>query len=154
MVTTEQCGWYRCKKSTMPGLAFCRDHSWKTRPNNLEAPAWWRVGIASTRRRLVSIYAISGGGLVKIGMAIDVKKRLSHLQIGSPVPIELLGHAPGAEPALEKVIHDFLVAHRAHGEWFRQAPEVMEIVKLICDGDARLLKFHVTAPLPVSSPEL
>ena len=104
------------------------------------------------RRGLVSIYAISGAGLVKIGSAIDVKERLVSLRIGSPVKIELLGHAPGAERALEKVIHEHLAEHRDHGEWFCQVPAVMEVVKLICDGDARLLKFHVTAPLQVSSP--
>jgi hypothetical protein len=57
-------------------------------------------------------------GLVKIGWAVDPWKRLSTLQCGSPVELQLVACVPGG-PADERAMHRRFASLRAHGEWFR-----------------------------------
>ena len=63
------------------------------------------------------VYFISGGGLIKIGVTINPKQRLSALQIGSPLPLCLLAVMPGG-PSLEADLHKRFQGLRVHGEWF------------------------------------
>jgi len=72
------------------------------------------------------IYAIGNReyGWVKIGMTVDISKRLSHLQTGCPFKLELLYHAPSSHPKRdESFIHDELfdlrLDHVDDTEWFR-----------------------------------
>ena len=69
-------------------------------------------------------------GLVKIGVARDVQKRLRALQTGSGVALTLLATVPGSY-ALERHYHDRFAAFRRHGEWFERHPTLMaEIARL------------------------
>ncbi len=69
------------------------------------------------------VYAIAalGQGLVKLGKAGNVARRLAGLQTASPVPLTLLKVFDGyADEELE--LHERFAAHRHHGEWFELAP--------------------------------
>lgn len=69
-------------------------------------------------------------GLIKIGVAADVAKRVSALRTSSPVPLELLAQTRGGRE-LEADYHERFAAHRSHGEWFAPAPAILaEIARL------------------------
>ena len=72
------------------------------------------------------VYLIAARDLemVKIGLATNVRERLSQLQTGSPCELELLAAIPGGE-AEERALH-WLFGHlHVRGEWF-------------CDPDATI----------------
>lgn len=76
------------------------------------------------------LYIIRGGALVKIGYTADnVKRRLTQLQIGSPMPLRLVTVMEG-ERADEVALHDRCARWRSHGEWFQAAP-VLELLGLV-----------------------
>jgi hypothetical protein len=64
-----------------------------------------------------------GVNVVKIGYAGHVRNRLSHMQVNSPVRLELLATAPGGL-LRERLYHRRFKAHRLHGEWFERCPEI------------------------------
>lgn len=73
------------------------------------------------------LYAVScpslDGGIIKIGIADNVEKRVRSLQTGCPYPIKVMAlwrydeawHARHAE----KACHDRFKKLNTHGEWFR-----------------------------------
>ena len=63
-------------------------------------------------------------GPIKIGMAIDVGKRLISLQACSPCKLSVLATTTGGIKA-ERIYHRQFTAHRLHGEWFNPAPEIL-----------------------------
>jgi hypothetical protein len=79
------------------------------------------------------IYAIRavGTGKIKFGFTEDVtiNRRLSSLQIGCPVDLEVVVFAPGS-PADEYAIHARLVGAGKHarGEWFNESPDTDAVV--------------------------
>ncbi len=76
------------------------------------------------------VYFVRVGDLLKIGKADNVRKRLSGLQTGSPLKLELLAVAPGGLPE-EVYFHESFAAHRRRGEWFELCPPIIrEIVRL------------------------
>ena len=71
------------------------------------------------------IYFIQAStGHIKIGTATDIKERLSNLQAGNPMPLKILAVVPGTRRE-EKALHAEFAGHRAAGEWFNPAPELM-----------------------------
>lgn len=64
------------------------------------------------------------GGPIKIGMSESPERRLSDLQVGSPYKLRIIGIAAGGQPR-EASLHKRLAAHRLHGEWFTDTPEVL-----------------------------
>jgi hypothetical protein len=72
---------------------------------------------------LSEVYFIQGydGGPIKIGRARDPRQRVRDLQIGSPVPLDLVCTIEGDE-RLESAFHKVFADDRLHGEWF--APSV------------------------------
>lgn len=68
-----------------------------------------------------------GPGLIKIGMATSVRKRVMTLAAASPVSLRLLAHMPG-EKREEWNLHWHLRAHRHHGEWFSPHNDVLACV--------------------------
>lgn len=67
-------------------------------------------------------------GLIKIGVAKDVRARLRALQTGSGVRLTLLATAPGSY-ALERHYHRMFDHLRAHGEWFHRHPSLAAEIK-------------------------
>lgn len=71
------------------------------------------------------VYFIQAGeGPVKIGWALDPKKRLAELQTGCPSELRLIGTWPG-DRELEKSAHQHFAEHRLRGEWFRPTRDVL-----------------------------
>lgn len=65
-------------------------------------------------------------GLIKIGWARNIKKRLSQLQCGSPHPIRLVAVMRGATRLDEGAMHRLYAKRRYRGEWFWLCPEMAE----------------------------
>lgn len=74
------------------------------------------------------IYFFRAAGMIKIGWSLNIHKRLYDMQRNSPLPIEFVGALPGTM-RMEKVVHRQFCAHRAHGEWFREHPEITEYLE-------------------------
>lgn len=105
------------------------------------------VGYRSTvwHERSVRLYAIQGAELVKLGITSkSIKVRLADLQVGSPVPLTVLGHV-NTYPQLEPSLHSCLVAHRNHGEWFRRQGEVLDVIAMIVAKDGSALESWVNS---------
>jgi hypothetical protein len=84
-----------------------------------------------------TVYFISSEGqqeLVKIGFtAGSAQERLKALQIGSPVPLQLLHcveTSPGEAQGLEGEFHNRWAELRVHGEWFKVAGDLAEFLAL------------------------
>lgn len=101
-----------------------------------------------------TIYFIApAGGPIKIGFTVvEPECRLAELQIGSPVPLELVGSRPGYRSD-EQWLHGRFTDQRMHGEWFRPTQELwVEIERDVTEEDARAqapLKAHVRLSLAV-----
>lgn len=54
---------------------------------------------------------------VKIGVAKSVETRIAELQIGSPLPLQLIWKTRGGR-SLERALHERFAPYRIHGEWF------------------------------------
>jgi hypothetical protein len=79
------------------------------------------------------VYIIESGGLVKIGSARDLKRRLSQLRTGSSQELELLnGWLLDFPQDTERLLHKKYAAHRVRGEWFRLPPGERAF---LCDTD-------------------
>jgi T5orf172 domain. len=76
---------------------------------------------------MTSIYFAKCGDHIKIGIANNVKKRLSGMQTGSAAPITLLASFGGGVHD-ERKLHERLRAHWVQGEWFRDCPEVRAVM--------------------------
>ena len=62
----------------------------------------------------------------KIGIATDIKKRLSNLQTGTPIPLEVhFKFRTHYADLIEKQCHDIFSALRTSGEWFFVQNDVM-----------------------------
>lgn len=80
------------------------------------------------------VYLIrAGDGPIKIGVAIDPQKRLSEIQVGNPLKLELLASVPGDQNT-ERLLHRKFSAHRMSGEWFSPEPELLEVAKKMQSG--------------------
>jgi hypothetical protein len=65
------------------------------------------------------LYLISGGGLIKIGIADDVQKRIKTLNLASPVPLELVASFFVSNAmSVEGELHRHFSDKRVRGEWF------------------------------------
>lgn len=83
---------------------------------------------------LTNIYFIKCGDAVKIGRAVDVRKKLSILRQANPNGVELLGVLYGVDPAIELRLHAQFDAARQGGEWFRITPEITKYISANCRG--------------------
>lgn len=86
------------------------------------------------------VYVVAGvaGGPVKIGYTSDLQRRLTALQIGSPIKLRTLATFAGGKE-LEASIHRLLADYRLEGEWFDLADRnpvevVSELVQQINKG--------------------
>ena len=75
------------------------------------------------------IYLISHSNqFLKIGYTKDIKKRLSQLQVSSPVKLELL-HLIEGDLSLEKELHVLFKDHATNGEWFSFSEDIVNYFK-------------------------
>jgi hypothetical protein len=87
------------------------------------------------------IYAIGSAAFVKIGKTNDVVRRLTSLQVGSPLDLEVLACADWPDKE-EGRIHTFLWSHHKRGEWFDRVEEVEQIVGYLSNTIDGLSTFH------------
>lgn len=75
-------------------------------------------------------FAQSGGatGPIKIGKADNVANRLAAINVGQPVPLELLGVMPG-DLREETMLHGLFRWARIRNEWFEPVEELLALVK-------------------------
>ena len=83
---------------------------------------------ASRDDRIQVVYAIAAGDHIKIGYTSNLKSRLSSLQNGSAVLLDVLAAWPGG-PQQEKALHAKLSSYRAYGEWFRDTVAVRKAIQ-------------------------
>lgn len=77
-----------------------------------------------------SVYFIQAdNGLIKIGVAAKPHDRLHALRTMSPVGLRLVLAMPGLDAPGEAELHTRFAEHRAHGEWFRAAPALVEFIR-------------------------
>jgi len=67
-------------------------------------------------------------GLIKIGRAVDVEKRLKPLQQGSPDVLTLLGTVPESLHD-EESVHKRFIQERTHSEWFKPSSRLLKFIK-------------------------
>lgn len=86
----------------------------------------WNWG--EVKKRLAGrVYFIEGGKFIKIGFTKALRKRLKALQKSSPVPLKVLCSIKGGR-LREAAFHETFGHLRAHGEWFKAAPEIYEYI--------------------------
>lgn len=77
------------------------------------------------------VYFLKAGDFIKIGKATGSPEyRVSQLKTGCPFPITTLGYMTGGIKE-ESRLHKRFAAFRAHGEWFRAEPELLEFIESI-----------------------
>lgn len=74
------------------------------------------------------VYFISSGSLIKIGVTVELRKRFTSLQCGSPMPLTLLASIPG-DRSMEQKLHKQFSHLRTHGEWFKNDPSLMAYIE-------------------------
>jgi hypothetical protein len=74
------------------------------------------------------VYFIEAGGRIKVGTSRKLFERIRDMQIGSPVPLSLIGYIVG-DRTLEASLHVELQPYRAHGEWFSDVPQVRHVIQ-------------------------
>jgi DNA-binding transcriptional ArsR family regulator len=95
-----------------------------------DLPKWFLTLRASGKESQVYFIEAPSVGLVKIGVAQDLKKRLKDLAMQSPVSLRLIKALPGGLKQ-EATLHRMFEKHRSHGEWFHLAPIASEIEALV-----------------------
>jgi hypothetical protein len=68
------------------------------------------------------------GGIVKIGIAFDPKKRLASLQTSWPHDLKILGQHVG-DVKVEQGYHRKFAKARLRGEWFRITPALKRLIE-------------------------
>jgi len=76
----------------------------------------------------MAVYFARAGldGLVKIGFAVSVQRRLAHLSSGCPFPLTLLRECEGSRQT-EAWLHRHFADARRHGEWFEYRADMLAI---------------------------
>lgn len=93
-----------------------------------------RYGVELTERRLANVPSLSGvyiveaqtTRMIKIGYSSCIRKRVAALRNMSPDALTLIATIQGATPEDEAALHARFEHHRAHGEWFAPAREILE----------------------------
>lgn len=84
-------------------------------------------------RRVYFIKPVGMDGPIKIGSTTRLHERFASLSLSSPFDLEILASIEGAHD-LEHRFHARFVQHRARGEWFVPASELLETIRLIAAG--------------------
>ena len=66
-------------------------------------------------------------GPIKIGLSTKPDRRAESLSAWSPWPLEIMGTVPGSWDD-EQFLHSCFHAHRTHGEWFQDSPDLLNAI--------------------------
>lgn len=83
-----------------------------------------------------TIYFAAHGGLIKIGIAINVPKRLVNIRTTEKLAgsLNLIGTMSG-DYGIERKIHRCLAGHQVRGEWFNDCDKVRAFIRdLLTEG--------------------
>jgi len=81
---------------------------------------------------------------LKIGWTTDLKDRMSSLQTGSPVELDVFGYINSCEPIkLEKYFHKMFLKDRVCGEWFRVSTAMINKISAYNVQSNRLDEFFI-----------
>ena len=96
--------------------------------NRLDHAVKWAKHRRIERRSTIGkIYIIQSGEYTKVGIARMVGHRLSGLQVGNPIEIQLLASWESNKAELEEHrIHHHLRQWHVRGEWFKLPYDVLE----------------------------
>jgi len=153
----------RCRNDPAPGKALCVGCQRKAearQPRPLLPPHPTQQPPDELHNRHVAgkrcyVYAVESmpTGAIKIGRALNVRHRLKSLQVSTPDELRERGRIRGTHE-LEERLHLALAEHNIRGEWFRPAPEVLRVVEMIENKDARgLWLFAADRLLPENPPK-
>lgn len=67
-------------------------------------------------------------GPIKIGYAVDARKRIDNIRCSCPFPVFIVAILVNGSPALEHSLHDRFKRHHLHGEWFWPHDEIGEFL--------------------------
>lgn len=84
---------------------------------------------------------------VKVGYAVNPRKRLTQLQTGSYAELHILDLIPGP-PSLERKLHKRLAPHRLRGEWFAWEAAIPAWLALRAVGEAMMTFYGATGRVP------
>ena len=66
--------------------------------------------------------------LFKIGWSIDIDRRLTQLQTGNGMALEIYATIPTNDQSIEKRIHKALFKYRTRGEWFQIITDQVDVI--------------------------
>jgi hypothetical protein len=73
---------------------------------------------------IYTVYFLEFDGHVKIGVTLDVEKRIKALSTSHHGDLKLIGTIDNVPRSLERELHKRFARHRANGEWFKLVPEI------------------------------
>ena len=83
------------------------------------------------------LYFIQARSYVKIGYASDPVDRMNELQVGNPIPMQIVAvvrcNSQGHAQAFERAIHSIVRRYSIRGEWFEYGPIAWAISRLSQD---------------------
>jgi hypothetical protein len=80
--------------------------------------------------RQCGLYFIRSADHVKIGITNDIQKRLTLLQVGNPIDLELVALFDSPAPLSHEMdLHLLLGAYATRGEWFMLPKHIVSMVK-------------------------
>lgn len=92
------------------------------------------VGRAIPLERQMTIYFVTcqyPDFPIKIGIAVNVRRRVNGLQTALPYPVVVLGTVKGSI-VNERFIHRDFHRLRLQGEWFRRDPALLDFIRDTC----------------------
>lgn len=125
-----------CRRRNAPPVYRLGDRMRRYSASELEA---WRNPVPALMAHLLSsehrngwIYFLQAEdlGTIKIGYATTVSQRVADIRGASPVWLEFLGAFPGCMNE-EAILHKYFAEDRMHGEWFRPAPVLLDLIREI-----------------------
>jgi len=76
------------------------------------------------------VYFVACADRIKIGYSTDIMKRMRSFATASALKFDFICDVPGTK-AFEKAIHQKMNAHRIHGEWFADCPELRDLIAAV-----------------------
>jgi len=86
------------------------------------------AGLEQPDRSIVYFVRSESGGPIKIGVAVDVKSRVSNIQVGRPDRVLLIATEEGGREK-ERELHRRFATARIDGEWFTATEELLRYIE-------------------------
>lgn len=84
-------------------------------------------------KQIYFLRPVGQDGPIKIGCSISPIRRLTAIQIWSPVKLEIAAVTSGGHE-YERQLHARFARQRLHGEWFAPCPDLTNLIRSIANG--------------------